>query len=395
MQTAHDGFVAGIGGMSTTALSRLYVPGTEGIVSAAGGRYLPVFVVSLIALRRTGCHLPVELFVRDWEEYEPYVCEVVLGPLGGRCVVLSEVLEGDGGAEDVPITRFQIKPFAMLFSSFQSLIWMDADTLLLHDPTDLLNTPPFSLTGLLTWPDFWSNTVSPLYYNITRQHHHHQASTPTSASTSASTDSSLLLLSKSTHLLPLLLATYYNYHGPSHYYRLFSQGAPGEGDKDTYLQAAIALNTPFYAVSEPVADLGLPAPDGGVWGAAMLQADPGEDYVRVSKRERVGVLGGKPRGFFVNANNPAFDPAGELLGVAMAGGGRLWTAKGETLRRVGFDAEKMIWEVVLVVSCELERAFESWKGRRGSLCGDVRRHWMDVFEDSRSTAMFRQIWSSS
>jgi len=40
-----------------------YQKNTHGIVSTAGGSYLPMFIVSLRMLRRTGCTLPVELIL--------------------------------------------------------------------------------------------------------------------------------------------------------------------------------------------------------------------------------------------------------------------------------------------------------------------------------------------
>jgi alpha 1,2-mannosyltransferase len=34
------------------------------------------------------------------------------------------------------------------------------------------------------------------------------------------------------------------------YYMLFSQGVPGEGDKETFIQVAAAMGEPFYTASE-------------------------------------------------------------------------------------------------------------------------------------------------
>ncbi|KAE8446555.1 hypothetical protein EG329_011887 [Mollisiaceae sp. DMI_Dod_QoI] len=63
----------------------------------------------------------------------------------------------------------------------------------------------------------------------------------------------------------LLVAAYYNIFG-KWYYVLITQGGPGEGDKDTFIPAALALNESFYVVEK------LPEPLG--WrgnGAAVLQ----------------------------------------------------------------------------------------------------------------------------
>lgn len=378
MQRAHDRFVQDI---ISEPLDRPYAR-TKGIVSAAGGPYLPTFVVALRMLRRTGSKLPVELFVKDWVEYEPYICEVVLPQLNAKCVVLSELIPlGDRGRK---IDHFQIKSFAMLFSSFESLIWMDSDIILLHNPERLLRADPFTSTGLVTWPDFWSNTASPVYFNISRQ---------SSSTKRQATEAGMILLSKKTHFRSLLLATYYNYYGPSHYYRLLGQGAPGEGDKDTFIHAASALGEDFYTVSEPVVDLGhLERYGKGIIGAAMLQSDPIEDYALTKKgkwRVKDSSVAKAPRAFFIHANTPKMNPAEELLGEKAqnpdGSPSRLWTDSKEALQRLGHDAEKATWTEVKVVSCTLEHAFDTWK-RKTDLCRDVERHWNALFGEQAAEA---------
>ncbi|EYE90738.1 alpha-mannosyltransferase [Aspergillus ruber CBS 135680] len=385
MKEAHNGFVKEIR-KSWTGYP--YIVGTEGIVSAAGGTYMPTFVVTLRVLRRTGCQLPVELFVKNSTEYEPYICETVLPALNAKCIVLSETmtLSPDPTKNTtVTIEHFQIKSFALLFSSFDNTIWLDADNLPLHNPTPLLSSKPFTSTGLLTWPDFWASTISPTYFNISQQ-----PDFPTNAR--ASTEAGMLLVSKRTHFSTLLLATYYNYYGPSHYYTLLSQGAPGEGDKDTFLPAASALGNPFHAVSEPVADLGRPHhpndedADDDIVGSAMLQADPIEDYELTRRgiwRVKGDSVAEPPRGFFVHAYNPEFNPGVELLGEKThdrdGNATRVYTGPKRALRRIGYDAERGFWEEVRKVTCGLEGVFESWKNKE-SLCEGVKRHWEDVFE---------------
>ncbi|BCR89914.1 alpha-mannosyltransferase [Aspergillus chevalieri] len=392
MQTAHDGFVREIRKSWT---GHPYIVGTKGIVSAAGGTYMPTFVVTLRILRRTGCQLPVELFVKDPTEYEPHICETVLPALNAKCIVLSEIMTpnpNDATNTTITIEHFQIKSFALLFSSFDNIIWLDADNLSLHDPTTLLSSKPFASTGLLTWPDFWASTISPLYFNISRQ-----PEFPTN--TRASTEAGMLLVSKRTHFPTLLLAAYYNYHGPSHYYQLLNQGAPGEGDKDTFLQAASALGAKFHTVSEPVADLGRPHypddedADDDIVGSAMLQADPIEDYELTSHgkwRVKDGSVSKPPRGFFVHAYNPEFNPGEDLLGLkthAKSGNAtRVYTGPKAALRRIGYDAERGFWEEAREVACDLEGVFESWRDKKG-LCDDVKRHWEDVFENPDAEAL--------
>jgi alpha 1,2-mannosyltransferase len=380
MQTAHDGFVLAI---QSRVIERAYIPGTKGIVSSAGGKYLPTFLVFLRLLRRTGAKLPVELFIKDWGEYEPYICEVILPPLNAKCVVLSEILSSRDGKRP-SLEHFQLKAFAVLFSSFQDVIWMDSDCFFLYDPTNLLTSKPFTSTGLVTWPDFWAYTTSPLYYNISRQ-----PMVPTT--TRQTTEAGMFLISKRTHFMTLLLAAYYNYHA-SHYYLMISQGAPGEGDKDTFILAASALGEKFHTISEKVADLGHPAADGGVIGAAILQADPIEDYkLTCNGRWRVKdqSVAKAPRAYWIHAYSPKFNAGEDLFNHKSQDDngdpGRIWTSQESSLKRLGYDAERVAWDETRIVTCTLEHAFETWRSKSG-LCETITNHWTAVFDNPSAKA---------
>lgn len=380
MQQAHDGFVKSI--KESRHLRSVYVSGTSGIVSSAGGTLLPVFVTSLRMLRRTGSTLPVELFVKDATEYEKKICEDVLPTLNARCIILSDIFK-DQGAGSVKIAHYQLKIFAVLSSSFENVIWMDADCFPLHDPEELLRSEPFTSNGLVTWPDFWASTASPLYFNISRQE-------PPSMTLRASSETGVFLVSKKSHLLTLLLAAYYNYYGPTHYFTLLSQGAPGEGDKETFIHAASALGQSFYTVSEPVRPIGHAKPDGEISGSAMVQADPMEDFQLTSQnkwRVKDSSVAKAPRVFFIHAHYPKFDPGENLFGSkwetaptlgANGEDSRAWTTPEDTLKRFGYDVEKNYWEEIKWTSCNLERSFRSWKSKSG-ICSRVQGYWEYVF----------------
>ncbi|KAJ5674763.1 Alpha-mannosyltransferase [Penicillium maclennaniae] len=296
MKEAHTGFV---GAVLASPPQLQYVPGTKGVVSTAGGSYLPVLVISLRMLRRTGSVLPMEVFLADEHEYEEYICDVVLPSLNAKCIVLSRIL----AAAPAKIEKYQFKPFAMLFSSFEEILFLDADAFPLEDPDSILKSEVFRSNGLVTWPDFWASSVSPIFYEIVG------APAPP-MNLRQSTESGELFVSKKSHLRTLLLATYYNYWGPTHYYPLLSQGAAGEGDKETFIAAAIAMNERFYQVSESICALGH-RKEGGLAGSAMAQFNPIEDFANTRKglwRIR-GDEAPAPGVFFIHANFPKFNPA--------------------------------------------------------------------------------------
>lgn len=149
MRDAHARFVARI---PELAPKLPYERGTQGIVVAASGALLPVFLVSLKMLRRTGSILPVEVFMESKKQYEKEICEIVLPPMNATCMILSEVLEAV--PEKLQMSRYQLKALALAFSSFDDVLLLDADNLPVEQPESLLNAEPFSSKGLVSWPDY-------------------------------------------------------------------------------------------------------------------------------------------------------------------------------------------------------------------------------------------------
>ncbi|PWY82985.1 nucleotide-diphospho-sugar transferase [Aspergillus heteromorphus CBS 117.55] len=374
MRNAHSGFVDAI---NAHPPQLNYTPNTRGLVSTAGGSYLPVLVISLRMLRRTGSKLPVEVFLANDDEYEDHICDVVLPSLNARCVVMSEILDAVSGTME--IQKYQFKLFAMLFSSFEEILFLDADAFPLQQPELLFTSEPFASTHMVTWPDFWASTISSYYYEISSQPYPETA-------VRQSSESGEVLISKKTHLKTLLLSTYYNVWGPDFYYPLLSQGAAGEGDKETFIAAASRLQESYYQVSEPICAIGH-GTEGGLAGSAMVQFDPMQDFALTRKGEwRVhGSTAPAPRAFFVHANYPKFNPATvfekQAVNPAYADDGsytRAWTIPEDVIKAFGSDVEKGFWEEILWTACELEDKFGTWKDERG-VCLGVKNYWNAMF----------------
>ena len=386
MQTAHANFVEDI--RHAKGLRPVHKPGTRGVVSTAGGPYLPVFLSSLRMLRRVGSTLPVEVFMKDDSEYEKDLCENILPGLNARCLVLAEML---GKGKENAIAHYQLKAFAVLFSSFEDVLWMDADCFALYKPEEIFDADPFKSTGLITWPDFWASSVSPAYFALSQQ-----LEPPMSARQASETG--VFMVSKRNHFLTLLLAAYYNFYGPSHYFRLLSQGGPGEGDKETFVHAASALGEPFYTVSERVTAIGHEKPDadgGGLSGSAMAQSDPLQDYILTSQdkwRVQDPEVANPPRVFFIHAHYPKFNPAESVFGTKWetkptlkpdGSDGRAWTAPEGDIRRFGYDAERAYWEEIKWVSCNGEVSFRHWNDKP-RVCVRVENYWQNVFAEAHA-----------
>jgi len=366
-----------------------YNPKTRGIVTTAGGPYLAVALVSIRMLRRTGSTLPVEVFLASNEEFDPQICGVVLPSLNARCMVLQDIFDLSSVSNaDVVIEKYQYKAVSILFSSFEDVLFLDSDCFPVFDPEQLFDTDPFLSTGMVLWPDFWFPSESPLFFEATEI-----PAPPVHAR--ASTESGEILYSKSKHDLSMMLAAYYNYYGPQFYYPMQSQGAPGEGDKETFLWSATALSEPFYTVKTPVGALGYWTTAGDWRGSAMVQFDPSQD-LQIAQQHLYGHLMdfNKPRPFFVHANFPKFNPATIFLDTSFGATGPTRDADG-TIRRVwhadstaatalfGFDLERRLWQEIRDIACEYEDTFSAWKEEK-LICANATLYWQTLFENYTS-----------
>ncbi|GAB7353392.1 hypothetical protein MBLNU459_g3867t1 [Dothideomycetes sp. NU459] len=345
-----------------------YVNGTRGIVFTCGGANLPVFLISLRMLRRSGSNLPVELFLRSDDDHGDYLCKELLPSLNARCVILDKFLD----KASAKLEKYQYKIFSILFSSFEQVLLLDSDNFPVHPPDHVFISEPFLSSGMITWPDFWVSTASEKFYTI-------QGTKAPPTSLRASTEAGQVVVSKRTHSPALLVCAYYNYYGPSHYYSLMTQGGPGEGDKETFIAGAAAVGAPFYQVAQPVSVLGH-ITNGEMHGVAMLQYDPMDDFQRLTK----------PLPFSVHANFPKMDPntlfgfESPVINGVTGKHHRLWGNKTDTIKIFGVDLEHDLWEEIRYVACELGSVFKHWKavpshGLWKGTCELVEDHMQKVF----------------
>ncbi|ETN39741.1 uncharacterized protein HMPREF1541_05967 [Cyphellophora europaea CBS 101466] len=359
-----------------------FVNGTRGIVTTAGGNYLPVSVVSIRMLRETGCMLPVEVFLACDDEWDAEICDNVFPSMSARCVVLDSVFRPSLA---VRIEKYQYKIMAIIFSSFQDVLFLDSDSFPLHDPSGLFTAEPFQSTGMVLWPDFWFASESPAFFDIAGLEMPPLARMP-------ATESGELMYSKSKHTQSLLLALYYNFYGPDFYYPLQAQGAPGEGDKETFLWAALAFNESFHKVQQKIRALGYITTSKEWRGSAMVQYDPRTDLPRAAassdgRGDDEGRTMARP--LFVHANFPKLNPGSIFQDVSFGVTGptrdadgtmrRIWhTSADEAVAFCGYDAERRLWSVVREIACRYEGKFVTWEGRR-DVCVNATVYWDRVF----------------
>ncbi|TVY44214.1 Alpha-1,2-mannosyltransferase [Lachnellula subtilissima] len=364
MKGAHEWFLTQIQ-FSPPTLN--YTPGTKGIVTSGGGKYFPVLLVSLRMLRRTGSTLPVEIFLNNKEEYEELACEVLFKELGAKCIILSELV----GTSKIVFNfeHYQIKSFALLFSSFEEILFLDADNFPVYKPEDLFEAEVYKERGMVLWPDYWICTSSPFFNQITGLAENALQDRPT-------IEAGQLLVDKKKHADTLSLAGYYNAYGDKYFYRLLSQGGAGEGDKETFAAAALVLNKTFYTVSERPSPLG-----GAGQGPPVLQSNLAEDWTVSFENPNRDEKAPPATPFFVHASwspklNPKYIQRTE----------RVWGPGVESEKTFGEDLEMTVWSIMVDMACEDKVQFADWGDKEVggveegvSICDQMLKSFDDMF----------------
>ena len=282
-----------------------------GIVMVGGGKFLRISLHSIRMLRRSGTTIPVELWLADWSEYsEEFCAEISIQNV--RCRVISDYA-GEG-----VIDRYQLKSFAILFSAFEEVLFLDADDFPVTSVDDIFNT-----AGVIIWPDYWASTASPLLFDI--------VDGPQTFFGTCETGQ--LLWNKRTHFRSLALACYYNFYGPSYFYPLLTLGAAGEGDKETFRLACQVVNESYTFVNTQVRTLGYHSDE--FHGTGMVQADPRN----------------LSRALFIHAHFPKFEAVSLLMDGALEihRTSSFWGSV--AVEVAGYDIEAAAFQELAYVEC--------------------------------------------
>lgn len=353
LRDAHATFVSGMDDVHIP-----FVAGRRGIVTTADGDLLPVFIVSLRMLRRTGSTLPVELWMQPQETEDEYLCQELLPSLNARCMYIDRMLLG-GPGEAEELAKYRFKIFAILLSTFEEVLFIDADNFPARSPDTLFTSEPYLSSGFVTWPDYWLSSASRHLFAIQGV----DEVPPVNKMTT--TEAGQMVISKRSHARTLLLSAYYNYYGPLHYYILITQGGHGEGDKDTFILAANCLNQTFYQVARPLDTLGAKDDEGHNHDNAMLQFDP-IDEVTFSARN--------VRPLFVHVHRGKANPNKlmEVGGKSFGGEHFAFDPQTGQSRRMlgplslmidlfGEDLEQIMWREIRTMACDMGDALKYWK----------------------------------
>lgn len=360
---------------------------SRGIVITSKGSTFGIAVTAILMLRHIGSKLPVQLFLDSTNDEEQRQCNESVEKLQAKCLNMDDIIRLPEATQNITIQlkRYQFKVLSILFSSFQDVLFLDADAFPIRQPDYLFDVEPYLSHGLVTWPDFWLPTISPKFFEIAG------AEMPNVTIDSRSSESGIMLYNKEKHADSLLLATYYNFYGPRYYYQLQSQGAWGSGDKETFLQSAKVLGNPAWQVKKPAE---LMTSEGVNYGSGIWQADPEQDWKRynqppstnstIMKRRQRNMIareeGKITETMFAHLNRVKVDAwhlsqlvddmVEEKENATLA---RIW---GDAVKPIidvaGYDVEKVVWQEVLRANCD--------NGSREE-CETIRGYYEEIFDE--------------
>lgn len=123
--------------------------GGRGIVLTAGDDQAPYLLTSIPMMRELGCNLPIEvMYLGDSDLSEDFRSD--LEAMDG---VITRDIAQMVNDEGWRLAGWAGKPFAILFSSFREVIFIDADSLFFKNPEVLFDDPGYQKTGALFFKD--------------------------------------------------------------------------------------------------------------------------------------------------------------------------------------------------------------------------------------------------
>lgn len=207
----------------------------RGVVISGGGiDYFPCAWVCIRMLRRLGCRLPIELWHLGPFEMSDEMRELVK-PLGVTCVDAHEIRRAQ------PVRRlggWESKPFSILHSRFEEVLYLDADNVPVVDPSFLFTSEPYAETGAVFWPDYAPVFKSSGAWRLCEVPYRSEPSF----------ESGQMLVHKERCWAPLQLTMHYNEHSEVYHPHT-------GGDKDTFHMAWRRLEQEHTMIPYAVRDL--------------------------------------------------------------------------------------------------------------------------------------------
>jgi hypothetical protein len=202
----------------------------RGIVTCAGGpRYFTCVWVLVRVLRNI---LKTELPIQVWHRGPGEIDRLMRALLERHNV---EVIDACAIEPPPPSPEgWGLKPFAILHSRFQEVLFLDADNVPAIDPARLFKAAPYRETGAIFWPDLKPIPRESLIWEICRVPYRDEPSF----------ESGQMVLDKARCWKALLFTLHMNEHAGFYYQHVY-------GDKDTFHMAWRFLHQPYGMVPYP------------------------------------------------------------------------------------------------------------------------------------------------
>ena len=203
----------------------------KGIVYLAGGKtYFVNAYASIKMLRHLGCNLPVEWFYLG-DEMKPNWIKIVEEIPNVKCINLGNL--NTNNRKDMG--GWQNKITSILESSFDEVLFLDADNFVWRNPEYLFETKEYQETGAFLWKDIsdWrpeQNDELEKYFGCV----------PT---TKECCESGQLLFNKTKCMKALERTKEYNLDSANAYKIVY-------GDKDTFYFGFVSTKTPFHFIEK-------------------------------------------------------------------------------------------------------------------------------------------------
>ncbi len=241
----------------------------RGIVICGGGaKYFACAWVCINRLRQAGCRLPIELWHLGPREMNQHLA-ARLASLGVKCVDALRVRR----RHPARILRgWELKAYAILHSSFQEVLLLDADNVPVVNPEFLFATPEFRKSGAIFWPDHGPTRTpktKPAWTSCgLRQPDEREFET------------GQIVVDKARCWRPLCLAMWFNENSDFYYNYV-------HGDKETFHLAFRKLRKRYALVQKPLASLEGTMCQHDFQGRRIFQHRNGAKWELVGENKRV------------------------------------------------------------------------------------------------------------
>ncbi|KAG0675112.1 hypothetical protein C6P40_001894 [Pichia californica] len=307
----------------------------KGIIYVSGKKYYWLTMISIKYIRDIlKDKTPIEVFVPIKSNDDQHCNKMTMVFSNVKCTYFSDYLSH---SQIKKLSGYQYKSLALLLTNFNDVLYLDSDNIPISNINDMFENPNYLKSGFVSWADFWKRSTNYKFYKMSGIE---GVASPISSTPSA--ESGQILINKKSHLKTLLLAYYYNYYGPGYFYPLFSQGFPGEGDKETfYLAGRVTGEGAFMITGQKTKSFGYINNKNSYVGQGILQFDPNNPS----------------RYWFLHLNYPKLNVAEMLKNGYFSAdkGQRYWTtiryaqddSKRELFRQsVGRDLEYEVWKLM-------------------------------------------------